>query len=87
MNVSEDVERKRIENRPNPSSDAVDIVSFDVGLGSTFELVDVSGKLVLTTDSDSRMISLAGLSDGVCHLVYRALSGQIMAVERLVVRR
>ena len=87
VNVSEDVERKRIEIRPNPASDAVDIVSFDVGLGATFELVDVTGKLVLTTDSDSRTISLAGLSDGVYHLVYRALSGQIMAVERLVVRR
>ncbi|MBU3678131.1 MAG: LamG domain-containing protein [Candidatus Kapabacteria bacterium] len=87
VDVSDDGTEVRLVVRPNPASDVIEIESSKSTSGSIYELIDVTGRFILSAEGHSARMSLVGIADGVYHVVHRNLTGQVVGIERVVVRR
>lgn len=73
--------------RPNPVSDILQIDTRNDIIGSEYEVVDVTGRLILSAQGPSAQVSLTNVTEGVYHIVHRDATGQMIGMQRVVVRR
>jgi hypothetical protein len=85
--AGEDIETPTMSVKPNPAADMIDI---STALGEQFaryELVDVTGIVVQRTEGISTRMSVADVAPGVYHIVQRDTMGNIIGMQRVVVKR
>ena len=78
---------KEIKVFPNPSSGQITIK--DAQEGSTFEVIDMLGKVTYKgkVNSTSQVIDLSSLTDGVYFYAVRQKNGQLLPTRKLVIRK
>lgn len=78
---------KEIKVFPNPSSGQITIK--DAQEGSTFEVIDMLGKVTYkgTVNSASQVVDLSSLTDGVYFYAVRQKNGQLLPTRKLVIRK
>jgi hypothetical protein len=87
VGVSDDIREVRLAVRPNPASDFIEIESTNVKTGSIYDLMDITGRVILSAEGQNALMNLVGVADGVYHIVHRDVAGQVVGMERVVVRR
>lgn len=85
--AGDDVETPTMSVKPNPAADMIDI---STALGEQFalyELVDVTGVVVQRTNGIAVRMSVADIAPGVYHIVQRDTMGNVIGMQRVVVKR
>ncbi|MFN5378679.1 MAG: T9SS type A sorting domain-containing protein, partial [Ignavibacteria bacterium] len=85
--AGDDIETPTMSVKPNPAADMIDI---STALGEQFaryELIDVTGIVVQRTEGISTRMSVADVAPGVYHVVQRDRSGNVIGMQRVVVKR
>lgn len=87
VNVDDITDAPSLVVRPNPVSDVLQIDSRADIVGSTYDLIDVTGRRVLQAQGPSAQLSLVAIAEGVYHVVHRDAAGTMIGMQRVVVRR
>lgn len=87
VNVDDITNAPTLVVRPNPVSDVLQIDSRADIVGSTYDLIDVTGRRVLQAQGPSAQLSLVSIAEGVYHVVHRDAAGTMIGMQRVVVRR
>lgn len=73
--------------KPNPASDMIDISTALGDPASFFELVDVTGNVVQRVEGAVARMSVANVAQGVYHIVQRDVLGNVIGMQRVVIKR
>ena len=85
--AGDDIETPTMSVKPNPAADMIDI---STSLGEQFaryELIDVTGVVLQRTEGVAVRMSVADVVPGVYHIVQRDTMGNIIGMQRVVVKR
>jgi hypothetical protein len=82
-----DVDVPTMSVKPNPAADMIDISTALGDKQAHFELVDVTGVVVQRVQGIYARMSVSDLAPGVYHIVQRDALGNVLGMERVVIKR
>jgi hypothetical protein len=82
-----DVDLPTMSVKPNPAADMIDISTALGDKQAHFELVDVTGVVVQRVQGVYTRMSVSDVAPGVYHIVQRDALGNVLGMERVVIKR
>ena len=82
-----DVDVPTMSVKPNPAADMIDISTALGDKQAYFELVDVTGVALQRVQGIYARMSVSGIAPGVYHIVQRDALGNVLGMERVVIKR
>jgi hypothetical protein len=82
-----DVDVPTMSVKPNPAADMIDISTALGDKHAHFELVDVTGVVVQRVQGIHTRMSVSDVAPGVYHIVQRDALGNVLGMERVVIKR
>jgi hypothetical protein len=82
-----DVDVPTMSVKPNPAADMIDISTALGDKQAHFELVDVTGVVVQRVQGIYARMSVSDFAPGVYHIVQRDALGNVLGMERVVIKR
>ena len=82
-----DVDVPTMSVKPNPAADVIDISTALGDKQAHFELVDVTGLVVQRVQGIYTRMSVSDVAPGVYHIVQRDDMGNVLGMERVVIKR